>query len=409
LTGGPFFLENDLEVRGMARPILAGFLAAAALLAAAACRPEAAADRSKFTVETVDGVRLIHNQAPQRETAFAPRLELQGKIGKLEGREDEDILFEPADAVRLPNGDILVLESGGCVVKRFNERYELLSSFGRKGLGPGDFVAPYLLALDPGRGLLYVADSRISWFRTDGTFVDSFRPARAAPGGSSVSAAFRASGLAILAPGRIVLPGDASVWGDPSERRLLSVYDERGTVIRSFGRIRPYDDPTMTLNANIVYFSAAGGDCYAAFAHQNRIDRYSADGALRHSADRPIPYDIRNVMRDEVFTSGAMTRVFSWPSVTSVSRGLAIDGKGRIWVQTYLLQPNRFGAFEGIEDPARCFRFDVFGPEGHLLFSLPVPSVKFSRFSISGDRMYLIDPDVESCVYEFRILDPGDD
>ncbi|MEN6560154.1 MAG: hypothetical protein ABFD52_05200 [Acidobacteriota bacterium] len=373
--------------------------------AATACRPGNPGDASKFTVEIIDGIKYVHNHAPQVEASSSPRLELLGKIGALEGREDKDVLYDPADAARLPNGDILVLERGGCAVKRFNERYELVSSFGRKGLGPGDLVSPYLMRLNPAGDLIYIADSRISRFRTDGTFVDSFRPVEAgATNGSSITEDFRTSGLAVLSSGRVVLPGDASVWSEPRQRHLLSVYDQGGSVARAFGEIRPYDNVEMSLNANVVHFAAgAGDDCFVAYAHQNRIDRYSAEGTLRLSADRPLPYEIKNVMRDTLFASGSVQHVFSWPSVTSVAGGAAIDGKNRLWVLTFLLQPDKFGRFPGVDDWSRCYRFDVFDADGLLMFSVPAPESRFNGFSITGDRMYLIDSIHESCVYEFLI------
>ena len=195
----------------MKRAVL--FLSLAAWLSTIlpACRTDVPVDTSKFTVEVLEGVRHLHNLAPQLAGSSPVRLELMGKIGELEGREDKDILYDPADAARLPNGDILVLEGGGCAVKRFNGRHELVSSFGQKGLGPGDLVSPYSLKLSAKKNLIYIADNRISWFMADGTFVDSFRPARAlAAGGSSITQRYRTSGLAILSGGRV----------DPSWRYL---------------------------------------------------------------------------------------------------------------------------------------------------------------------------------------------
>lgn len=374
---------------------------------AGSCRSSAHIDASKFTIEVLEGVRHIHNHAPQLGGASAVQLERVGKIGELEGREDKDILYDPVDAARLPNGDTLILEAGGCTVKRFNDHRQLVSSFGGKGLGPGDLTSPYRLSLDVRKGLIYVAeDRRVSWFTLEGRFVGSFKYRAARQGGSSISQQYRTSGLALISDAHVVLPADVSLWEAGGESALLTVYDDAGAAVRSFGAVTRFEDPLMTLNANIAYFAAdKNDDCYVAFAHQNKIDKYSRDGKLLFSTDRRLPYEIQNEMKDEVFTSGAMKRVFSWPSVTSVAKGLALDRRGRLWVLTFLIQPNRFGGFDNQPDFSRCYRFDVFDSQGILQFSVAPPPVKFSGFSIWGDRMYLIDPGDESCVHEYRMID----
>ena len=91
--------------------------------------------------------------------------------------------------------------------------------------------------------------------------------------------------------------------------------------------------------------------------------------------------------------------------VTSVSKGLSVDGKGRIWVLTFLIQPDKFAGFDTEDDISRCYRFDVFDTQGILQFTVSPPNVSFSSFSIYDDRMFLIDPGHESCVYEYRIIE----
>jgi len=358
-------------------------------------------------MEVREGVRYVHNHAPQLEGAAPVRFELIGMIGRLEGREEKDILYDPVDAARLPNGDILVLEGDGCKVKRFDEHHQLISSFGQKGLGPGDLVSPFRLRLNAKRDMVYVAAAnRVSWFGLDGRFIGSFKCATAKPGGGSISQQYRTSGMDLLSDDQVVLPSDHSMWDEPGRAALLMVNDTAGTIVRYFGAVTRFDDPLMTLNANIVYFATDdGAACYVAYAHQNRIDEYSRGGELLFSTDRPLPYAIKNEMRDEVFTSGAMKNVFPWPFVTSVAKGVSVDRKGLIWVLTFLIQPNRFGGFDNQDDMSACYRFDVFDRQGVLQFTVAPPNVPFSSFSIYDDRMYLIDPAHESCVHEFRIVD----
>jgi len=378
--------------------------AALSILSTMACR-KTSIDTSLFTVEEIDGVQYVHNHASQRGYTSGVKLELLGKIGKLEGEEEKDILFDPVDAVRLPNGDILILEGRGCTVKRYSEDYEYISSFGQKGRGPGDFLSPFFLRLNISRNKLYVAGSKISILSLDGSYEDGFKPERIAVFGS-IGAQYRTSGMAILPGSHVVLPSHPSQWLDSGEDKLLSVYDKKGTIIRSFGAVQQYENPRLTLNANIVYFAKDSNDnLYLTYACQNRISKYSPDGEMIFSADRTLPYEIRNEMKIEVLKSGNLEKEFPWPSVTSVTKGIHVDHKNRIWVLTYLKKPNKFLSFDKDENLTDCYEFDVFDSNGILLFKIPFPNVRFDNFSIYDDRLYLIDSTGESCVYEYRIIE----
>lgn len=72
---------------------------------------------------------------------------------------------------------------------------------------------------------------------------------------------------------------------------------------------------------------------------------------------------------------------------------------------TFLKQPNKFLTFDDEENLADCYEFDVFDSDGILLFEVPFPNVRFDNFSIYDDRIYLIDSQNESCVYEYRIVE----
>ena len=119
----------------------------------------------------------------------------------------------------------------------------------------------------------------------------------------------------------------------------------------------------------------------------------------------PECYEIRNEMKVEVMKSGNMEAEFPWPSVTSVTKGINVDHKNRIWVLTYLKKPNKLLSFDKDENLTDCYEFDVFDSNGILLFKIPFPNVRFDNFSIYSNRIYLIDSTDESCVYEYRIIE----
>ena len=371
----------------------------------AGCRKDSPIDSSRFAVEVIDGIRHVHNYGPQLGDKPGARLELLGKIGKLEAEDERDMLYDPVDAARLPNGDILVLEGRGSTVKRYSKDYEFISAFGQKGQGPGDFTNPFCLRLNRERNRLFIAHSRISWFSPDESYEGGFKPEVISDFGS-IGAQYGTSGMAVLSGLRVVLPSRPSIWLDSGEPKLLSVYGKTGAILRAFGAAELYDEPRLTLNANIACFASDVGDnIYIAYAYQNRIDKYSPEGKIVFSADRPLPYEVKNVMKMELFKSGDMAREFAWPSVSSVTKGIWLDHKIRMWVLTFLRQPNRFLTFDETEDWSDCFVFEVFDSDGILLFKVPFPNVRFDKFSIYDDRLYLVDSQHESCVHEYRIVE----
>jgi len=359
-------------------------------------------DQSSYSIETIDRVKYIHNFGPQSDNSSKASLKLLGQIGKLEAKKEEDLLYEPADAARLPNGDILILERGSCTVKRYSEDYEYISSFGQKGRGPGDFLSPFCLRLSEEK--LYVADYSLSIFSIEGEYEGGFKPERI--GGSWIHDQYRNSGMTVLSGSRVVLPSHPSIWVDSGDSKLLSMYGKKGTLIRSFGTPKKYENSLLMLNANIFYFDKdSTGHIYVAFRHQNRIDKYSTDGELIFSADRPLAYEVKNITKYELFKSGDKEIKIPWPSVSSVTKGIGIDNKNRVWVLTYLKQPNKLLTFDEGENLTECYEFNVFDSNGILLFNVSFPNVMFDKFSIYDDRVYLIDSQNESCVYEYKIVE----
>ncbi len=87
----------------------------------------------------------------------------------------------PTDVVVAPNGDIFVSDGheadGNNRVVKFSSGGRFLMTWGQTGTGPGEFVVPHALALDP-TGRVFVADrdnNRIQIFDQDGNFLAEWR------------------------------------------------------------------------------------------------------------------------------------------------------------------------------------------------------------------------------------------
>jgi DNA-binding beta-propeller fold protein YncE len=80
----------------------------------------------------------------------------------------------PTNLAVAPNGDLYVADGrGNCRVHRFSPAGELIQSWGRRGIGPGEFNHVHGIIVD-GSGNVLVADrdnDRIQFFTSDGEFL----------------------------------------------------------------------------------------------------------------------------------------------------------------------------------------------------------------------------------------------
>ena len=133
---------------------------------AAAGRPPAgaAASRSGPLPGTTRGHQVFK---------FSPNGKLLMTLGKPGGAAAPDYFYQPSDVLVAPNGTIFVAEGHGGAnsrILKFTRDGKLITSFGRKGSGPGEFDQPHALAMDS-RGRLFVGDrsnNRIQILRSGG-------------------------------------------------------------------------------------------------------------------------------------------------------------------------------------------------------------------------------------------------
>jgi DNA-binding beta-propeller fold protein YncE len=113
---------------------------------------------------------------------FSPRGELLLRLGTDGGARDPGYFFQPNAVFIAPNGDIFVAEGHGsgadanARILKFDARGKLITSWGKKGTGPGEFDQPHALAMDS-QGRLFVADrtnNRLQIFSQTGTLLDTW-------------------------------------------------------------------------------------------------------------------------------------------------------------------------------------------------------------------------------------------
>jgi hypothetical protein len=404
----------------MTRTSIRQFILTAGLLALGLAAPLAAQ-----RIETVDGVRVVHNEKGGL-WGKSPKvaLELVRKIGDID-TEDENLAFNyPSDVAVDAAGNIYILDSANARIQKFGPDGEFLATIGRKGQGPGEFIMPSSLDIDRDGNLVVgdTAQSRIHIIIGGGEDSrsvvlkdDRIYGTRALGDGDFVG---RASTYALPRPNQPALSIE--------EMRLFRRIAPDGRLTASFGRLTDFGETLTNAMANETDFDVdARGALYVSFNGQNRIEKYAPDGTLVWRADRPLAYGTEIKKKGKIDRSGGAYSM-SAPEMNTCSAGIALDGRGRSWVVTYARQLKKeeqvqtsmtsIGGPGGARSVSvkttgntdlrttNALKLEIFGDDGVLLGEVPLTHFA-DVIRIAGDRLFLIDRERGVTVYEYRIVE----
>lgn len=385
----------------------------------------AAAPAAPQKIETVDGVRVVHND-PGGVWGKTPKvsLELVHKIGDID-TEDEHLAFNfPSDVAVDKAGNVYILDSANARVQEFGPDGRYLATIGRKGQGPGEFIMPDSLDFDKD-GNLVVADSFQNRVQV---VIGGGRDVR-----SIVIKEEMISGVRSLASGDFA--GKASTYSFPrqgqpakaaGEMRLFRRIAPDGRIAASFGLLTDFGEPMTNAVGNNAQFAVDGQGAFAvSFNAQNRVEKYAPDGTLLWRADRPLGYDTAVRKKGKIEQTGQGISM-SPPEMNRCSAGVGVDGRGRIWVLTCARQLRKeeevqtsmtsIGGRAGVSSVSvktegntdlrttDAFRLDVFTPDGVLLGEIPIAHFA-DVIRIAGDSLFLIDRERGVTVYQYRIAE----
>jgi len=346
-----------------------------------------------YTIETKDGVKYVHNNAPLWGNEPKVALEFVQKIGDLETLDENYQLYLPYDITIDKDGNIYILDYGNRRIQKYDKNGKYLATIGRRGQGPGEFESPLSLQMDSEENL-YVGDWRKSFvlvLTNDGKEI------------KRIKLRGKLSHFRLTQEGNIIMPTPAGKILQSKDIakdiRLISIYDMDGNFIREFGEFKDYGNNDITSDGNIFELNLDKHDnIYVAFVAQNKIEKYSYEGNLIFRADRPLNYKVKIEMKTITYPPELGGATITTPSFSRVSKEICIDHKNRIWVNTYKKQKE-----EG-DKPVDLFEFEIFNNDGILLGKLPIPQ-NFDNMRIFQDRLYLFDYNEEMCVYEYKIID----
>lgn len=333
-------------------------------------------------------------------------------IGELDSDDENLLFFKPADIAFDSGRNIYVLDAGNHRVKKFSPEGEFISSFGRKGQGPGEFQMPLSIDFDE-KGRIYIPDAhnqRIAIFDSDGTLVESLSMHEHMVGP-----------IRVFQDGRILMGtgGIRSIsLGDPKGSKelpkYLEIFDSAATLQSSFGEKFNYKDMILNSIGNDYDFDIDGqGNIYSAFKYQNRIEKFSPEGRLLWQASRELGYSTKPPKeRSDTKVSGNQVSV-SIPRMNQCSSGIAVDEKGRVWVVGLKRQgiemktsgsSNR-GEKKGKEDAdTDIFQLELYDGDGILLYKFPLTQY-VDGIRCNGDRIYLLDANQTARFFEYRVIE----
>ncbi|MFC1492748.1 hypothetical protein ACFL6O_02215 [candidate division KSB1 bacterium] len=349
-----------------------------------------------YTVETIDGVKHIHNLAPAWGSDQKIELEFVRKIGGIEVDDEDYLLMKPRDCVRDSEGNHYIIHDDDKHVVKYDKDWKRLGSFCDTGQGPGEIEGSYGAEIDT--NVLFVVNAGLGGFRIekidfDGNAIDRIQIPR------------QAFDVSIQKSGNLVLPGKSfqSLTGEEfSEPFVAVILDNSGGITKYFciGEKFPSRREMSFMN-NIKLGLDSKDNIYITFQSHNRIDKYSPDGDFIFTMTRSLNYEV--VHGVEKFTDSA-GREREYPIPANVSNYIRIDSKDRLWASTYNRQPEDKGSTGSTLKEEGIIDFDIFDSEGIFLTRITSP-VRFYKHRIYDDLLYLIDPYHETCIYIYRIIE----
>jgi hypothetical protein len=285
-----------------------------------------------------------------RPPGWGPDLALveEQRIGTIEGSDVETFGRLTAAAIA-PNGDMVIVDQQGPVVRMFDPQGRYLRDVGRSGAGPGEYSRIAGVCMTPsGQIALWdPANQRVSLYGLDGTFARAFRAPSSLLGGVQSFQVDRAGNFYVRATGALsghVIDQYQWIRLDSLGGVLDSIPVPRAetegrplVVMTSGGAVRPFLEETVSALSPLGYQVTGRTSAYVLWRPlpDGRIVR------IERSVE-PIPVGAEEKEQwvailhyMESLGAPATQRFSPIPSEKPAFKELWIDEEGRIWVHRY--------------------------------------------------------------------------
>lgn len=376
-----------------------------ACTAESAPEPEMEADPGVTRVDSA-GVSLVQNDTPVWSPEAAWRVDPEPflSIGVLEGPPEYQ-LFRAVDAVRTPDGRIIVANGGSQELRFFDGGGSFLYSAGAEGQGPEEFLGMSRIWLLERDSLLVYdyQNQRYVVLGLDGTFGRTVR--LDVPGQGLAWPEDMLADSLILASSSLV--DERAADAGPGVRRdssVIRLFGFDGAVVDSLGVFAGSDVFVSTNRGSPVVASGQFGRDAQVAAHGDRwfygssdtyeIEVRKLDGSLlsiirREVEERRMPPDFAARVRER--QQGTFWEQIPLPEVLPFYERFKVDTEGNLWVLDYRLErddPQVWSVFDAggrwlgeVETPpgGRVTRFGADSVLGVWTDELDVEQVRIYR------------------------------
>ena len=208
---------------------------------------------------------------------------------------------------------------------------------------------------------------------------------------------------AILENGNFVTRKSTSVLLQENEiRPSFYIIDENGTILRSFGNARFYDDQLMKSRGNSAsYVIDSNKNIFQVYNSQNKIVKFSLNGKPLITFNRFRPFEESLIAeKKSVKYGGSPGTMIIWNQFYGYNS--VIDHKNRLWVLSRNIEHD--GSFDFNSKPG-LYNLDVYSPEGILLESFPWDSAAY-RYPLNSfeDKIYFTNSK-DMTIHEYKIIE----
>lgn len=320
------------------------------------------------TMTNENGVSIIKNpKTPLYEEEIAS-LEEVLSLGKAEG-EGEYLFTQLRDLAVDDAGNIYTLDMKESSVKKFSATGKLLTSFGKKGQGPGELGRPFFMTISNNNEIVVedAAGFRFVFFTENGEFIKNLSYGKM----RLLNIDFDSSGNMI--GGTIDMEKSAQVVNKVSpEIEILCAY-----------WTYPIDLNPRTLNLfppALRWAVRLDDSVICGNGREYLLEIYDPEGSIINKIYKD--YDRIKITEQDIEEKkqGRMTGMeFSIPTHHNAFFRFILDDSGRIYVRTYEKNPG-----------SGLFKYNIFDEEGKYITDLFIPE---SPHVIKNDHIYTIEED----------------
>ncbi len=371
-------------------------LLAAAIAAAAACTGDPADDL--VVRRDSAGIAIVESSAPRLESAHAWRVDTVPLLDLTRsGDGDAHAFHRVADALRLPDGSIVVADAGSHQVRGYAPDGTVRWTVGREGAGPGEFRQ--LVGLARIRGDSVVAFDywlgRATVIGPDGGIGRAFYPYGPKPTIERLLALDDTTFVAQVAAYER-MEGSAGLFRVPSHvvtlaadggivDTLLTMHGEE-IFLHATGNARP-------LLGRAGHLAAAGGRAYVGEAARMEFTVHAPSGAVERIVRVP-GYDLavtpRELEQERTYMLGprpssrgrALVGALPDPATRPAYAQLEVDATGAVWA----------AAHRALADTLGPTAWELFDAEGRWLGATELPRT-LRVLEIGDDWVLAVHPD----------------